>query len=111
VHEKVEINGTVGELGSDLLHYPYKGVIFGQLQTVNSFSSLLAQDMHEKGKRYHLLLLLLRPVLKFFEVYVFKFGFLDGVAGLVIAVSSAYAMFVRYVKLRELEKKLEREMP
>jgi glycosyltransferase involved in cell wall biosynthesis len=111
VHEKVEINGIVGELRSDLLHYPYKGVIFGQLQTVNSFSSLFAQDMHEKGKRYCLLLLLLRPVLKFLEVYVIKFGFLDGVAGLVIAVSSAYAMFVRYVKLRELEKKLEREMP
>ena len=111
VHEKVEINGTLGELRSDLLHYPYKGVISGQLQTVNSFSSLFAQDMHEKGKRYHPLLLLLRPVLKFLEVYVFKFGFLDGVAGLVIAVSSAYAMFVRYVKLRELEKRLETEMP
>jgi glycosyltransferase involved in cell wall biosynthesis len=111
VHEKVGINGIVGELRSDLLHYPYKGVIFGQLQTVNNFSSLFAQDMHEKGKRYCLLLLLLRPVLKFLEVYVIKFGFLDGVAGLVIAVSSAYAMFVRYVKLRELEKKLEREMP
>jgi hypothetical protein len=67
--------------------------------------------MHEKGKRYHPLLLLLRPALKFLEVYVIKFGFLDGVAGLVIAVSSAYAMFVRYIKLRELEKRLETEMP
>ena len=110
VHEKVEINGPVGEFRNDLLHYPYKGVISGQLQTVNSFSSLFAQDMHEKGKRYRLSLQLLRPVLKFLEVYIIKFGFLDGVAGLVIAVTSAYAMFVRYVKLRELEKKLDREM-
>lgn len=111
VHEKVEINGPIGELRSDLLHYPYKGVISGQLQAVNSYSSLFAQDMHEKGERYSWSLLLWRPILKFLEVYVIKFGFLDGVAGLVIAVNSAYAMFVRYVKLRELEKKSEREMP
>ena len=111
VHERVEIKGAVGELKSDILHYPYKGVISGQLQTVNGFSSLFAQDMYEKGKHYRLSLLLLRPAIKFLEVYVIKLGFLDGLAGFVIAVTSAYAMFVRYVKLRELEKGLEREMP
>jgi hypothetical protein len=58
--------------------------------------------MHERGEGFHLGLLLLRPPLKFVEVYVLKLGFLDGLAGLIIAVSSAYAMFVRYVKLREL---------
>jgi glycosyltransferase involved in cell wall biosynthesis len=103
VHEKVEIKGTVGELKSDILHYPYKGVISGQLQTVNSFSSLFAQDMHESGKHYRLSLLLLRPVFKFLEVYVLKLGFLDGLAGLIIATTSAYALFVRYIKLREIE--------
>jgi glycosyltransferase involved in cell wall biosynthesis len=111
VHEKVEINGTVGELKSDILHYPYRGVISGQLQTVNSFSSLFAQDMHENGKHYRLSLLLLRPVLKFLEVYVLKLGFLDGLAGFVISVTSAYAIFVRYVKLRELENGFERKTP
>ncbi|MBW2046220.1 MAG: hypothetical protein JRI96_15300 [Deltaproteobacteria bacterium] len=38
------------------------------------------------------------------EVYFLKQGFLDGIPGFIIAVSSAYAMFVRYVKLREIEK-------
>ena len=85
------------------MHYPYQGIISGQLQTVNSFSSLIAEDMYERGKRYHILLLLFRPTFKFLEVYLLKLGFLDGVAGLIIAVTSAYAMFVRYVKLRELE--------
>jgi len=111
VHERVEIQGSVGHLRHDLLHYPYKGTISGQLQTVNSFSSLLAQDMYEKGKRYHLWLLVLRPAFKFLEVYVLKLGFLDGLAGFIIAITSAYALFVRYVRLRELENRLEREMP
>ena len=106
VHERVEIKGSIGELKSDLLHYPYKGTISGQLQTVNDFSGLLAKDMYEKGKRYHFLLLLTRPLLKFLEVYLLKLGFLDGLAGLIIASTSAYAMFIRYVKLREIEARL-----
>jgi glycosyltransferase involved in cell wall biosynthesis len=106
VHERVEIKGSIGKLKSDLLHYPYKGTISGQLQTVNDFSGLLAKDMYEKGKRYHFLLLLTRPLLKFLEVYLLKLGFLDGLAGLIIASTSSYAMFVRYVKLREIEDRL-----
>ena len=107
VHERVEINGGVGHLKNDLLHYPYKGSLAGQVRTVNNFSDLLAEDLFEKGKRYHLSLLLLRPLFKFVEVYFVKRGFLDGLAGFIIAVTSAYAMFARYVKLREIEKRFE----
>ncbi|MBE9593324.1 MAG: glycosyltransferase family 2 protein [Proteobacteria bacterium] len=106
VHERVDVQGSTGDLKKDLLHYPYKGVISGQLQTVNSFSSLMAEDMYERGKHYHISLLLLRPTFKFFEVYLLKLGFLDGLAGFIIAVTSAYAMFVRYIKLRELWNRL-----
>lgn len=106
VHERVEIKGSIGDLNSDLLHYPYNGIISGQLKTVDSFSSLMAEDMYESGKRYHLSLLLLRPLFKFIEVYLLRLGFLDGLAGFIIALTSAYAMFVRYVKLRELWNRL-----
>ena len=102
VHERAEVRGRVGEVRSDLLHYPYGGSIAGQLATVNNFSGLLAEDLHDRGARFHVGLLLFRPVFKFLEVYLLKLGFLDGLAGFVIAVTSAYAMFVRYVKLREL---------
>jgi glycosyltransferase involved in cell wall biosynthesis len=106
VHERVAVNGEVGELKNDLFHYPYQGVISGQLRTVNAFSELLAADMYEKGARFHPLLLFVRPFFKFLEVYLLKRGVLDGLPGLIIAVTSAYAMFVRYVKLREMGKGL-----
>jgi glycosyltransferase involved in cell wall biosynthesis len=106
VHERIQVNGEVGRLTSNLLHYPYKGTISGQVQTIDAFSTLLAQNLHEQGKRYSPLLLLLRPPLKFIEVYLLRLGFLDGIAGFIIAMSSAYAVFVRYVKLREIEKGL-----
>jgi glycosyltransferase involved in cell wall biosynthesis len=103
VHERVQVNGEVGHLTNNLLHYPYRGTISGQVQTIDAFSTLLAQNLHEQGKRYSSLQLLLRPPLKFMEVYLLRLGFLDGIAGFIIALSSAYAVFVRYVKLRELE--------
>ncbi|MBN1849836.1 MAG: glycosyltransferase family 2 protein [Deltaproteobacteria bacterium] len=103
VHERVEINGSVGALKNDILHYPYKGSIVGQLQTLNNFTTLQAEDLYERGKRFHLILLLFRPLFKFLEVYILKKGFLDGIAGLIIAVTFSYSMFVRYVKLRELD--------
>ncbi len=102
VHEMIHVNGKVALLRNNLLHYPYKGTISGQLKTVDKFSTLLAENMYEKGKRYHLFFLLMRPFFKFTEMYFIKLGFLDGIAGFIIALTSAYAMFVRYVKLREL---------
>lgn len=107
VHERMEIRGEVGELQNDLLHYPYGGVISGQLGAVDQFSGLLAADMHDRGERFHAILLFTRPFFKFLEVYVLKRGILDGLPGLIIAVTSAYAMFVRYIKLREIERRLK----
>ncbi len=103
VHERMAVDGPVGDLEQDILHYPYGGGLSGQLATINSFSTLLAEDMFDRGKRFHLPLLFFRPLFKFLEVYVVKRGFRDGLPGLIIAVSDAYAMFARYVKLREIE--------
>ena len=103
MHERAKVDGTIGTFKSDLLHYPYKGSISGQIETINNFSGLIVQDMFEKGERYHVAFIILRPIFKFLEVYFLKLGFLDGLAGFIIANSSAYAIFVRYVKLREIE--------
>ncbi len=106
VHERMAVEGVVGDLKNDILHYPYGGGITGQIKTINSFSTLLAKDMFDRGKRFHLHLLFIRPFFKFLEVYFWKGGLLDGLPGLIISISDAYAMFVRYVKLREIEKGL-----
>ena len=111
VHERAEVQGSIGELRNNILHYPYKGSIVGQLRTLNNFTTLQAEDLFEKGKRYHLSLLLSRPFFKFLEVYFFKLGFLDGLAGFIIAITFSYSMFIRYVKLRELDVRFKERPP
>jgi len=59
--------------------------------------------MQEKGKRCHPGLLLLRTHFKLPDVYFLKLGFMDGPAGLILAVASAYPMFVHSAKLREFD--------
>ena len=48
--------------------------------------------------------MLVKPPIKFLEMYLFKHGFLDGVAGLIVAITSAYASFLREAKLFELDR-------
>jgi glycosyltransferase involved in cell wall biosynthesis len=103
VHERVEVQGRVGNLKNDLLHYPYGGSISGILRKVDAFSGLAAEDMYDRGKRYRLRQLIVRPVIKFMEVYFLKLGFLDGLPGFIIAGMSSFTMFARYSKLKELE--------
>jgi glycosyltransferase involved in cell wall biosynthesis len=103
VHERVEVQGIVGDLKNDLLHYPYQDSLSGLLRKTDAFSNLMAEDLYEKGKRYHVGKLIARPVIKFVEVYFLKLGFMDRFPGLIIATFSAFAMFIRYAKLRELQ--------
>jgi len=103
IHEVLKVQGPIGDLKNDLLHYPYQGTLSGQIHALDRYAGLYAQDLHEKGKCFRISALLLRPFFKFLEVYFWKLGFMDGVPGFIIAATSAYGMFVRYVKLREIE--------
>jgi glycosyltransferase involved in cell wall biosynthesis len=102
-HDKVILNGTTTYLKGELLHFVYKNVSH-QLQTVDTFSTITATALDREGERFSLCKLLYRPSIKFFETYVIKRGFMDGLPGFIIAVTSSFYVFLRYVKLWELQK-------
>lgn len=93
---------SIGRLRHPILHFSYKNFAH-QIRTINDFSDVAARRMHERGERFSWLALLLKPPYKIFEVWIWKLGFLDGLAGLAIAVASAFNVFARLVKLRERE--------
>lgn len=100
-HDKLILKGKGGRIKGDLLHLTARDLSH-QVDTINKFSSIVALTRYNKGKKYHLWRLLLKPISKFLETYVLKRGFLDGTQGFVIAVSSSYASFLREAKLYEL---------
>jgi glycosyltransferase involved in cell wall biosynthesis len=110
VHERLAVTGRIGKLHGCIHHFTYRN-IHDHLARINTFSDLGAQKLYAQKKkaRWHHLLLL--PFFRFVRAYVWKRGFLDGFAGLVISVLTGYAVFVRYAKLREIWKKGERIEP
>ncbi len=102
-HDKLILNGTAGHIGGKILHYVYSD-ISQQLKTVDSFSGISAEQWKKEGKKCNLFLLLFRPPVRFLEMYLWKRGFMDGMPGFIIAVVSAYYVFLKYAKLWELEK-------
>lgn len=103
LHANVKVKGKVGELKHYYYHYNYRDIA-DQIDTINRYSKTAAEDMLREGKRFRYSDLLLRPPIRFIKEYVFKRGFLDGMPGLVIAVSTMYYVFAKYAKLWELER-------
>ncbi|PKK84916.1 MAG: hypothetical protein CVT49_01815 [candidate division Zixibacteria bacterium HGW-Zixibacteria-1] len=103
VHEKVMIEGSIGRLANPILHYSYPDIDTYFIK-FEKYTSLAAQELYNKGKRFHLAALIFKPIASFFRHYVTGLGFLDGVEGFLIAVLSAFGVVTRYVKLRSLEK-------
>lgn len=109
LHANVKVAGRVGELNHFYYHYNYKDIA-DQIVTINRYSDTAARDMLRSGQRFSYVNLLLRPLFRFIKEYLIKQGFRDGLPGLVIAVSTAYYVFIKYAKLWELQRGLtERE--
>ncbi|KAF0245682.1 MAG: family 2 glycosyl [Planctomycetota bacterium] len=99
-HDHFALEGGPGRLKGEIQHFTYKNFAH-QLRTINAFSEAASKELYDKGRRFSLLALLIKPQWKFLEVFIFKAGFLDGLAGFVIAVASAFNVFTRQVKLWE----------
>lgn len=99
-HDRVEVRGRVVRLRGDLLHLSYDSLA-DHVATINSFTSIAAQEKRAAGERAGLLDVTLRPAGKFLRMYVLKLGLLDGWPGFAAAVSGAYYVFLKYAKLRE----------
>lgn len=71
---------------------------------VMRYALLNAEKYHQRGKKAGFIKRFLAPPFTFLKFYVFQLGFLDGWEGLVCARMTAYYTFLKYARLRELEK-------
>ena len=102
IHERLDVSGKVRELTHPILHYVYRD-ISDQVSTINRFSTVAADHRKHGGSAWSLVLGVLHAVGKFFECAVWKAGFLDGAAGLVIAMNSSFYVFLKHAKGWEKE--------
>lgn len=98
VHETWKITGDTGYLKRPLFHYPHPTVaefIF----KLNNYSTLRAAELQKASKRTNILFIIAYPIGKFLFLYLIKLGVLDGVPGLISAMSMAFYSFLVQGKL------------
>jgi glycosyltransferase involved in cell wall biosynthesis len=105
-HDRYEMNDpatTVGYLKGDILHHSYNS-ISDHIKQVDYFTDISARMLFETNKRATLGHIIISPLFRLCRDYVLKGGFLDGYYGFVICIISSHAVFLKYIKLRELWK-------
>jgi glycosyltransferase involved in cell wall biosynthesis len=90
-------------LNGDLLHYSYY-TIEEHIKQINYFTDIAAKAYAQKGVKPSLFKVFASAKFMFFKSYFLKLGVLDGYYGWIISKNSAYATFLKYSKIRELQK-------
>jgi glycosyltransferase involved in cell wall biosynthesis len=101
IHEGITVTPPLGRLKSPIDHFSYRDMA-EYLEKCNRYTSLIAEEKFASGARFSPLHHFRLPY-EFVVRYVVKLGFLDGAAGLVYAALSSYYVWLKYLKLRDLE--------
>ncbi|MDR1433135.1 MAG: glycosyltransferase family 2 protein [Puniceicoccales bacterium] len=101
VHERLEIDGKVGRLKGDLLHYSCESLLKFTRRNV-AYADMAAVDMFNNGKKISALLIVAKAQWKFFRCFVLKGGFFDGFTGYYLAKTQSFLTLYKYFRLRRL---------
>jgi glycosyltransferase involved in cell wall biosynthesis len=108
VHSKVVVDGEVGRIDEPMYHDTYRN-FEEYFKTFQRFTTWGAQDAYDRGKRARITDLTIRPLLRFFKMYIVRQGFRDGYCGAVLCGLGAFSVFTKYAKLWDLERQARKE--
>lgn len=106
VHESLMVDGPVGQLKKDLLHFSYNE-LDDVVRKMIGYSCKAARQKYIEGHRARLADLLFRPGLTFLKKYILQQGFRDGLRGFMICALSQCGVFLRYAALWEMSLRKE----
>jgi len=101
VHESVEVQGRLGHLQGNLLHFTCES-LSEHVKTMDRYTTLAAQELVAGKVKVPLTRLIVDPAWTFVQTYFLKAGFLDGPEGLTIAQMAAFYVFLKYSKARNM---------
>jgi len=99
VHESVQVDGRIGQLRSNLLHFTCDS-LSEHLKTMDRYTTLAAQEVVSHKQKIGWRHLIADPAWTFVRTYFIERGFLDGTEGLTIAYMAAIYTFLKYAKAR-----------
>ena len=91
----------IKNLDGDLLHYTNHS-LEDHLERADRYAPLHAQLMFAKGKKANWVRLWLVPFYRFLRMYFLRQAFREGYLGFQLSKVSAFAVFLKYAKLKHL---------
>ncbi len=113
VHERPELNGTVGRLNADIEHHPCDDLA-AFITRHNRYTSLQAEELVASGRWSPVEMrreMARRPWKRFWKSYVKKQGFREGFHGLFFSLFFAWVELVKWSKCWELSGAAEASTP
>jgi glycosyltransferase involved in cell wall biosynthesis len=99
-HARLEVKGSIGRLGSDLLHHSNESIAH-QIAKIAPYHADFVKRRVSNGSRSGWIEMAFRPPWRFLRAYIFRCGFLDGWQGFYIAALGSFSTLTRYALLRE----------
>jgi glycosyltransferase involved in cell wall biosynthesis len=103
VHERWVADGPIQDLDACIDHYAFAGYS-DMLRTLNEYSTLIASELYQSGRHANSLSPVIHGAGMFIKIFFVERGFLDGLDGLVTALTKAGGSFFKYAKLLELQR-------
>jgi glycosyltransferase involved in cell wall biosynthesis len=98
VHESMRVDGNVGSLRGDLLHFPYRDWN-DHIVRIERYTELAARAARSSGRPGSIGRLVAGPPLSFIKSFFLRVGFLDGWRGLAIAYMGARYVFEKEFRI------------
>jgi len=98
-HDRVQVDGPVGELPGALLHRPFRS-LEEHLRTIARYSETGAAAARAAGRRARWADLLVRPAAHLVKALVLRSGWRDGARGLALAGLGAAAVLLKWTLVR-----------
>ena len=102
VHEEIIVKGETGLLTNPIQHWPRQD-LSSFLKKADRYSTLGGQELYNLGGKISFSSSVTHSLWSFFFNYFLRRGFLDGEAGLLIAIADSIDTFFKYSKCWELQ--------
>jgi glycosyltransferase involved in cell wall biosynthesis len=99
-HETARVRGEVETLPGEFLHYTKRN-LSEHHRVLDEYTTLAAEYHFKQNRSARGIDLFILPIAAFIRTYIFKQGFRDGVPGLIIAMFTAYSVFLKFAKVWE----------
>ena len=104
IHESFRLTqGQPSKLRGVMEHYAYRDISH-HLQKIDAYTTLIAEQWMEEGRRATPVHIAVHPVLAFLRNYVMRAGVLEGAAGLIVSLLNSYYVFLKFAKLWERQR-------